>query len=132
MKESLIVASGGAIGTMLRYITNVGFDQLHLPFNWVTATAFENIAGSFLIGLIFTWLNSFKGLHEKLNLFFITGILGSYTSYSAFSAEAFLLLNTSFYSMLGYVLLQIGVGLIAVSLGYFIALHFFTRNPNPN
>lgn len=132
MKELLIVASGGAIGTLLRYITNVGFDQLHLPFNWVTATAFENIAGSFLIGFIFTRLISKNGLNERLNLFFITGILGSYTSYSAFSAEAFLLLNTSFYSMLGYVSLQIGAGLVAVSLGYYIAINFFNRNPKPN
>jgi CrcB protein len=132
MKESLIVASGGAIGAVLRYITNAGFDQLHLPFNWATATAFENIAGSFLIGFIFTRLISKNGLKEKLNLFLITGILGSYTSYSAFSAEAFLLLNTSFYSMLGYVLLQIGSGLVAVSLGYYIVLNFFTRNPKSN
>jgi CrcB protein len=127
MKESIIIASGGAIGAFLRYATNLGFEHVHLPYTWVTATAVENVAGSFIIGFIFMLLQSREGYNQQLNLFFITGVLGSYTSYSAFSAEAFFLLGTSVYSMIGYLVFQIGTGLLAVTLGYFLAKRCFAE-----
>lgn len=52
-----------------------------------------------------------------LNLFLLTGVIGSYTTYSGFMAEAFVLLHQSPLLFLGYLCSQLFAGVFAVSIG---------------
>ncbi|MCU4654080.1 fluoride efflux transporter CrcB [Roseibacterium sp. SDUM158016] len=82
----LQVALGGAIGAVLRYLTGIGvvrmFGHTAFPLGVVTV----NVAGSFAMGL-FIGLAAHRGL-THLSPFVATGILGGFTTFSAFSLEA--------------------------------------------
>ena len=82
----LQVAIGGAIGASLRYLAGVWVVRMlgHTPFP--VAILLVNIAGSFLMG-IFIGAAAHKGL-THLSPFVATGILGGFTTFSAFSLEA--------------------------------------------
>ncbi len=73
------VALGGAIGATLRYLT---FLVVAFPFG----TAVVNVVGSFLMGLGFVWIAE-KGF-DRAAIFTLTGVLGGFTTFSAFSLDA--------------------------------------------
>lgn len=84
----LQVALGGAIGASARYLTSVGTMRMIGPgFPWATITV--NILGSFLMGVLVVIL-AHKGM-MKAAPFLMTGILGGFTTFSAFSLDAFTL-----------------------------------------
>lgn len=80
------VAIGGAIGASLRYLTGIalvrGFGHLTFPLGVLTV----NVVGSFLMGL-FVGLAAHRGL-THLSPLVATGVLGGFTTFSAFSLEA--------------------------------------------
>lgn len=79
------VALGGAIGASARYLTSVAVMRGIGPgFPWATVTV--NVAGSFLMGVLVVWLAE-KGA-MRLAPFLMTGILGGFTTFSAFSLDA--------------------------------------------
>ena len=82
----LSVAAGGAIGASLRYLTGVAVLRIvgHTGFPLGIITV--NVLGSFLMGL-FVGLAAQRGL-THLSPFIATGILGGFTTFSAFSLEA--------------------------------------------
>jgi CrcB protein len=81
----LQVALGGALGSMARYLTNVSAMRLIGPgFPWGTMVV--NVVGSFLMGVLVVWLAE-KGL-TRLAPFLMTGVLGGFTTFSAFSLDA--------------------------------------------
>lgn len=86
MGSSLIqVALGGALGASARYLTNVGMMRLAGPgFPWGTVVV--NIVGSFLMGALVTILA--ERLGNRFAPFLMTGLLGGYTTFSAFSLDA--------------------------------------------
>ncbi|MCG7391305.1 fluoride efflux transporter CrcB [Microvirga sp. ACRRW] len=92
MKAYLIVFLGAGIGGALRHGVNVGcarYCGTALPYG----TLMVNIVGSFLMGALAGWL-AFKageGWSQPLRLFLTTGILGGFTTFSAFSLDAVLL-----------------------------------------
>ncbi|MFW5654076.1 MAG: fluoride efflux transporter CrcB [Roseicyclus sp.] len=82
----LQVALGGALGAVLRYLTGIGlvrlFGQTTFPLGVLTV----NVVGSFAMGL-FVGLAAHRGL-MPLSPFVTTGLLGGFTTFSAFSLEA--------------------------------------------
>jgi CrcB protein len=80
------VALGGAIGAVLRYATGIGLVRLfgHTAFPLGVVTV--NVVGSFAMGL-FIGVAAHRGL-THLSPFVATGILGGFTTFSAFSLEA--------------------------------------------
>lgn len=81
----LQVALGGAIGATARYLTFVGAVRiLGAGFPW--GTLLVNVAGSFLMGLLVVFLAQRDA--TRLAPFLITGILGGFTTFSAFSLDA--------------------------------------------
>ena len=84
----LQVALGGAIGASLRYAANIGAMRLFGP-GFPAATLFVNILGSFLMGVLVVTLAKKGGTH--LAPLLMTGILGGFTTFSAFSLDAFTL-----------------------------------------
>src|ERR1700722_9968412 len=112
----LLVFVGGGLGSVLRHIVNVVCPKLfgtHFPYH----TFIINITGSTVMGLIAGYL-AFKGeAAQPWRLFLMTGILGGYTTFSAFSLDAALLyergaLGLAAFYVLGSVVLSI-IGLFA-------------------
>src|SRR5580692_11488971 len=91
MRLYLLIALGGALGTVARYFigTHVAVGD---AFPW--STLLINVSGSFAIGLAATlvaegrWFASTEG-----RLFFMTGICGGFTTFSAFSLQTLVLLR---------------------------------------
>jgi len=92
MKSYLLVFLGAGIGGALRHGVNVGCTRMcGTAVPWGTLTV--NVVGSFLMGAIAGWL-AFKageGWSQPLRLFLTTGILGGFTTFSAFSLDAVLI-----------------------------------------
>jgi len=86
----LIVFLGGGIGAAIRHGFNlVGLRTLGPDFPY--ATMFINITGSMIMGLAAGYF-AFKGdASQSLRLFLTTGVLGGYTTFSAYSLDAALL-----------------------------------------
>ena len=92
MQSTLLVFLGAGIGGALRHGVNVGCARAcGTAFPWGTLTV--NVVGSLAMGLIAGWL-AFKaeaGWSQPVRLFLTTGILGGFTTFSAFSLDAVLL-----------------------------------------
>lgn len=87
MNGFLAVALGGALGASLRH--GVGLLSLrHLPQGWPWGTFAVNLAGGFAMGLLAGWLaHRADGVGQDVRLFLATGVLGGFTTFSAFSLE---------------------------------------------
>lgn len=86
MIHLLYVALGGAIGASLRHLVNLASLRLMGPnFPWGTLTA--NIVGSFAMGLFVEMMIRKLGGSQELRLFVATGLLGGFTTFSAFSLD---------------------------------------------
>src|SRR3712207_843769 len=89
MQAYLLVFLGAGIGGALRHGVNVGCARVcGMTFPWSTLTV--NVVGSFLMGGIAAWLVLKAGEEwsHPLRLFLATGILGGFTTFSAFSLDA--------------------------------------------
>lgn len=109
MSHILIVALGGAVGATLRHLVNLATLRMFGPgFPWGTLTV--NIVGSFAMGLFIELLMRRLGGSQELRLLIATGVLGGFTTFSAFSLdfavmwERGALLNASIYAVSSVVL----------------------------
>ncbi len=90
MAHILYVALGGAIGASLRHLVNLASLRMFGPgFPWGTMTV--NVVGSFVMGLFVEFLVRRLGGSQELRLFIATGLLGGFTTFSAFSLDVALL-----------------------------------------
>ncbi|WP_296517521.1 fluoride efflux transporter CrcB [Rhodopseudomonas sp.] len=90
MQSYLLVFFGGGLGAMLRHFVNI-LSARTLGTAFPYHTFLINITGSIVMGLIAGYL-AFKGeASQPFRLFLMTGILGGYTTFSAFSLDAALL-----------------------------------------
>ncbi|RFC67405.1 MULTISPECIES: fluoride efflux transporter CrcB [Mesorhizobium] len=86
MTELLIVMIGGAIGAGLRHLTNVGAMRVAGP-NFPFGTLTVNLVGCFLMGVLIAVLARRSGDTQSVRLFLATGVLGGFTTFSAFSLD---------------------------------------------
>jgi len=116
MTSLLHVALGGAIGASARYLTSVAAMRLIGPgFPW--ATLFVNVAGSFLMGVIVVLLAR-EGGTRAAGPFLMTGLLGGFTTFSAFSLDAVTLYERGQVALAGaYVMGSVILSLAAIVLG---------------
>ena len=117
----LIIAVGGSIGSVARYLTVKGVDQkMNAVFPYGTLTV--NLIGSFLIGLFYMLALRKIGMTENWRLFLGAGFCGGFTTFSAFAWENFSLFQQK---MLGTAFLYTSVSLVAgfsaLALGAWIA-----------
>jgi fluoride exporter len=109
------VAAGGAFGAVLRFSLAALIGAHHL-FPWATLTI--NIAGSFAIGLVWGGYGHTEWFQSWGRLLIVVGMLGGFTTFSAFSLETLNLLNSNrFFVAGGYVLASVSVCLMAVYFG---------------
>jgi CrcB protein len=116
MMSFLIVAAGGALGALLRY----GVGLLAGGGAWPSGTFFVNIAGGFLMGLLAGWLAA-RGGTEGVRLFLGVGLLGGFTTFSAFSLELALMLERGALNMaFAYALFSVILSVAALFAGLMV------------
>ena len=111
------VASGGAVGAVLRYLTS-NFYKFYFP-NFPIGTLFINFIGSFLVGILASNLESRGTSDIFIKYFLIIGILGSFTTFSAFSLETIQLVNDNkLFLSLVYIFLSISLCILGAFFGF--------------
>ena len=111
------VAAGGAIGASLRYLTGVAVVRVIGHTGFPVAIIAVNVIGSFLMG-VFVVMAAQRGL-THLAPFVMTGLLGGFTTFSAFSLEAVTLYERG---DVGQAALYVGSSVILSILGLFAGL----------
>ena len=89
MGPYLIIFAGAGLGGMARHAVNMAAARLGFAFPWGTFAV--NVAGSFLMGVLAAWFASRTGVPQHVKLFLTTGVLGGFTTFSAFSLDAALM-----------------------------------------
>ena len=117
MINLIYVASGGAVGAVLRYLTS-NFYRFYFP-NFPIGTLFINFIGSFLIGILASNLESRGTSYVFIKYFLIIGILGSFTTFSTFSLETIQLANDKkLFLSLVYIFLSISLCIFGAFFGF--------------
>ena len=117
MNHILLVAIGGAIGSVARYLAGLATLRWFGP-NFPSGTLAVNVIGGLAIGIFAELIaRRFDGSSE-LRLFVVTGILGGFTTFSAFSLEVATMAERGDYlAALSYVLASVIISVAAVFAG---------------
>jgi CrcB protein len=117
MKLLLFIGTGSFIGGILRYLLSF-FITSRSNSSFPFGTFAVNIIGCLLIGLVFA-ISEKISLAQEWRLFLATGILGGFTTFSAFSNESLTLLRDGQFLIAGlYISLSVFVGIAATLIGY--------------
>jgi CrcB protein len=114
----LIVFVGGGLGAALRHGVNLTAARL-LGTAFPYATLIENVSGSLVMGLLAGYFAFRGGASQHWQLFLTTGILGGYTTFSAFSLDAVLLYERG---ALGLAALYVAASVLLSIAGLFAGL----------
>jgi CrcB protein len=120
--EFLIVGAGGFIGSGLRFVMTVYIQRMfpNSPFPYGTATV--NIIGCLLIGYLGAIILTREIIDPAFRLFLVVGVLGGFTTFSAFSFENLMFIQDSrFMLALSNVVLQVVAGFVAAWVGFQLA-----------
>lgn len=125
MVKLLLIAAGGAVGTLLRYLVS-GWGQ-SLADGWFPlGTLLANVTGCLLFGALGAYFAGPQLIREEYRVALLVGFLGAYTTYSTFSWETFTLARDGELRLaLVNVLLSNALALVAVWIGYRIAEKWF-------
>lgn len=126
MERYLFVALGGALGSTARYATGVATTRM-LGTGWPYGTITVNIVGGLLMGLLAGVLAHRGGLdQEKWRVLLGVGVLGGFTTFSAFSLDAALMIEKRLYGeAFGYVTLSVVLSIAALFAGLLLARRVF-------
>ena len=121
MDRVLLVALGGALGSVLRYLTALlAARWLGGDLPWGTLTV--NLVGSFLIGVVHELGSEALRVSPEARLFLATGVMGGLTTYSAFSYETARLMERQAWAMAWtYVVITTAACVALCFLGFAVA-----------
>ena len=113
----LAISGGGAMGALARYTMHVGMSSFW-PTAFPLGTLSVNVMGSFLMGVLATAFVHVWTPPETLKLFFLTGFLGAFTTFSAFSLDTMMLWGRGdILGTVGYILGSVVLSILAMYLG---------------
>ena len=117
MRLLLFAAAGGAIGAGARHLVNIGFGRvLGVGFPW--STLFVNVLGSLLMGVLIEVLALRLNVSPEIRTLLVTGVLGGFTTFSAFSLDfAVLVERGETAGALVYALGSVGASIGALFIG---------------
>lgn len=119
----LMVALGGAVGSVLRYLTTV-FSVHYLSETFPYGTLIVNVVGSFFIGLLLSMTEADILVSPYWRPLIAVGLLGGFTTFSSFSLDTLNLFVQAEYLKAGLnLMLNLVLGFAAVSIGYFMFRH---------
>lgn len=124
----LLAALGGALGSLVRWTVAQALPRSSGDWPWATLTV--NLAGCLLIGVLLAVLAARRPHDEHLRTFLGTGVLGGFTTFSAFAVEVADLLRAGVPLVAaGYVAVSVIGGLIAVAVGLRVGGDLGWRRP---
>ena len=113
----IYIAIGGSLGSILRFLFS-NFCKLYFPF-FPIGTLLINVLGSFFIGLLISFLNNKEVSEIFIRYFLIIGLLGSFTTFSAFSFETIqLIYDKKVFLSLVYIFLSIFLCIVGAFFGF--------------
>ena len=124
IRSILLVGLGGAIGSILRYLSSMMVNK-YWQQAFPLATFLINMLGCLLIGMLMAFIEKQPGVSDNFRLLFVTGFCGGYTTYSAFAYE-----NTSLMSngqtlvAFAYIAASVLVGILFVWVGMYLGRTF--------
>lgn len=120
MKSILVIWLGGGLGSVLRYLMQIGISRL-FTVSFPAGTFIVNITGCFIIGVLYGIANRYSWLTIEWRLFLITGMCGGYTTFSSFSYEGITLFRQENYLYFFlYTVLSVVIGLLATLGGTYV------------
>lgn len=123
MNAVAAVFLGGGLGAVARHGVNLLAAHLVTArFPWGTLAI--NVIGSLLMGVLVEWFALRSPMPQPMRLFLTTGVLGGFTTFSAFSLEVGLLMQRGqALTAAGYVLASVGGAVVALFVGMLIVRH---------
>ncbi len=119
IKSIFLVALGGGLGSVLRFLTNVLIAK-NIPSKLYLATLTVNIIGCLCIGLLIGYLS--KNENDALKLLLVTGFCGGFTTFSTFGLENFSFIQSgNIINALLYTTVSLIIGILFVGLGIYLA-----------
>jgi fluoride exporter len=120
MEIALWIAAGGALGSALRHFVNVSAGRLlGIEFPW--GTVIVNIVGSFTMGVLIAVMALRWSTSQEIRAFLTTGILGGFTTFSAFSLDFATLFERRAFELAGtYAAASVALSLLAIFAGLWL------------
>ncbi len=119
IKNIAVVGAGSFIGGAARYLVSLVVKGAGKGFPWATLAV--NLAGCFLIGLLWGLFSKNASGDGSWALFLTVGLCGGFTTFSTFSKESLMMLQSgNIWGFAGYVALSVIAGVALVAVGYYL------------
>ena len=119
-----VISLGASVGAVLRWLAGVWLNDRWSGFP--LGTLFVNCVGGLLVGVALAWFE--RTPDEMLRLLLLTGLLGGFTTFSAFSVESLLLLQRGQWLLaFGHTLAHVVGSLACAAIGFRLASPLFAR-----
>lgn len=118
MYKLLLIGVGGAVGSILRFVAATWCQRM-AGQSFPVGTLIVNVTGCLAIGFLVAMFMEPTAIKEEYRTALIVGVLGGYTTFSAYGYESFALIKDGHWGrLIAYVLLTNALGLIAVWIGF--------------
>lgn len=125
--QAMIVGAGGFIGSALRFVVSSSVQRMAGTALFPYGTLAVNVLGCLAIGLLSGIAEHRQVLEPAQRLFLLAGILGGFTTYSAFAIESVALMQDAAFVKAGfYTIAQVVLGFAAAFAGYSLARIIYT------
>jgi fluoride exporter len=126
MRLLILATLGGAIGSGARHLVNISMTRALGPaYPWATLTV--NVVGSFLMGFLVDMIMRRFGGSPEMRTFLATGILGGFTTFSAFSLDVANLIGRGDHTTaVGYIAASVAISLLALYAGLALSRALFS------
>lgn len=125
LRTIFIVGTGGFIGSVMRYLVQVWVEK-GLTSTFPLGTLIANIAGSFIIGIVFALAEKGNLMNAEWRIFLAVGVCGGFTTFSSFAYNNFTMIKEQSF---GQFFLNVGgslfLGILAVYLGIILVRAIF-------
>lgn len=124
----LAAVAGGAIGATARYAIDAGAERLGIALPWATLSV--NVVGCALMGLLVAYVLAHPSRHPLWRPFLGVGVLGGFTTFSAFAGDAVVLADEGAWAAsAAYIVATLAGGLLALWLGHALGHVMRRRRP---
>lgn len=120
LKTLFMIGTGGALGSILRYLTGVAFTR-HASNGFPFGTFTVNLIGCLLIGLFAGWIEHRQWLTLEWRYFLMIGLLGGFTTFSSYGLETLQLIRADQHLVaITYAVASVIAGLALAGLGFWL------------